>query len=150
MDERIAEAIQSVIDEGTFTPAALKRMNATLERVKTLENKSAQDEREIRDLRNQIIRLEREAIATKKEIERYEAREQTIKQAEADQAKLEREKAVAQARADTFSTCFSTVFRNTEIRRKVFSNDGVFIQDQYGGGMQHMTNSNKDITEQAE
>ncbi len=149
MDERIAEAIQAVVNEATFQPEVLTRMKAAIERVAaleaTLEQREAQlsaSQRTVRDLKDVRDTALREIAEVRAQEADLQLREKAVHDAEKSQAAHE-------AAAQTWEKACGLIFRNTSVRRTMFDSEtGAAVQDQFGNW--HTPNVTKNLDETVE
>lgn len=123
MDERIADAIRAVVEEGTFQPEVLGRMQRNIERVDELGEELKRVEKHAADL-NALLEENTEVNKDlTRELAEFRGREKDLHDAERLVHAAQIAQAADQARAETYHTAFECVFRNTSIRREIFNNE---------------------------
>lgn len=113
-DKRISDAIEQVINENTFAPAALKAMQVELDKVRALEADKERHLEKIKVLEDDNRRVEQLKDAA---IKRAEQAQDLANANAEDRVAL----AAAKATAETYAKCFELVFRNAQINRSVTS-----------------------------
>lgn len=119
MDKRISDTIQQVINEGTFTPDALKQFQEALEQAKAVEEKLTLVRGERDDYQAQCEDQRKEIMRLEAANEAIEERERAIHNREVECHKAEILNAAFEARAQTFSECFNKVFGNVQMHRRI-------------------------------
>ena len=119
MDNRISQAIQDVINEGTFTPGALEQFKIALNKAVEVENELAATRGELDAMMNRTAKAETLIDKMREEAQLRFTREADLEKREAACHEAEIKNAADNARAETFDKCFNKVFGNVEIHRAV-------------------------------
>lgn len=117
--EKLSSLIAEMVDGGTFTKDALKRMQDALANAKALEKTVEQKSEELKGLREVNVKQGAEIATLKATEAAMVAREKAVSDREKIIGTLEQNAAVARAESTVYSRCFDTVFRNFTINKSM-------------------------------
>jgi|ETNvirnome_2_300_1030623.scaffolds.fasta_scaffold09877_3 uncharacterized protein HemX len=110
MDNNVMEAIDALVEEKTFTGAALEGIVAVRKKAEEQERIIVELEHRAELRKSDISRLEEQAKKDDAHIRHYQEREALVENREAKMAELEKSTAVAEARFHVASDMFRTIF----------------------------------------
>lgn len=117
--DELTKIIDTMVMEKTFSMEAVKAIQALRNKAEEIENtnkdlvervQAAQKSAEIR--RQTLKDLQADIDTWRARVDELTTREKAV-------TAIERDKATANARAETFKECFALVFRNMEVRREM-------------------------------
>jgi hypothetical protein len=123
----VQDAINKVINEQTFTGAALKQINEALMHAENVEKRLANSEAKVSLRELELITLHSQHAAETKRADMAEDMAQSIARAEARAL-------VAEAKAATLESCFALVFRNQQVHKSTTSSVPLAMNDPGGFG----------------
>ena len=131
MEQKLETALNEIIEKNTLSLVAVDAVKKLRDENNKLANELDYNNKRLEQNKLDTVTLEARNDHLLNEIEGWKSREDNIKERESKVIIMEKNEAVAKAKADTLGHCFDTVFRNTIFREsfnKIVPN-GV---DQYG------------------
>ncbi len=117
--DKISSVIAELVDDGTFTKDALKRMQSVLANSRELEDLATSRAVEIKRLQAIGVAKDAEISALKGREAALTSREAAVKVREDKLTELEKSVAVSYAKAEVYGICFNTVFRNFTVNKNI-------------------------------
>ena len=145
MDE-LTKLIDQMVQEKTFSMEGVAAINELREQAELMQKTIKQLQESFKKENECANRLRNDNDALKGELKNWRAREEKLTNRESKITELEKDRAVANAKADTFRECVGLVFRNTTVRENMVGTRPVAESSGFVG--QHGVNEDTTKTEE--
>lgn len=141
----IHDAIVKLVASATFTPAALKMMQDSLDNVKHLELtvKMLQQERSLTD--KKVIAVESKIKSLEITVAENESRENKLKARESFVNETEKNAAVSVATSNAYKDVFDKIFKNVNVRETLTKSIPI-VMPGYSGSPSYVQNQTETTT----
>lgn len=118
----LLEFVNKLVEDKTFNLDAVGRIAELREKVIALEKQLTFKENDNIKLKREIAVLNGKGESLEQQLKNWEDREEKLKVREAAATELEKVTAVANAKAEVYSTCMTQMLANRVVRENIVSN----------------------------